>query len=89
MFAETVAGGFSIVLSIFFEKVSQDVKTIYFSEPVTGLPKPVFHWLPKGLFVSGIVTRSALAVSRSLVASRPAFQTHGRRETKDSGVSKR
>ena len=67
----------------------KDVKTVYFSEPVTGLPKPVFYWLPKGLFVSGIVTRSALAVSRSLVASRPAFQTHERRETKDSGVSKR
>ena len=46
--------------------------------------------------VSGIIVtgRSALAISRSLVASRrpwPACQTHGRRrrETKDSGVSKR
>ena len=44
--------------------------------------------------VSGIIVtgRSALAISRSLVASRrpwPAYQTHGRRrrETKDSGVS--
>jgi len=42
--------------------------------------------------VSGIIVtgRSALAISRSLVASRrlwPAYQTHGRRrsETKDSG----
>jgi len=26
-----------------------DVKTVYFSEPVTGLPKPVFYRLPKGL----------------------------------------
>jgi len=46
--------------------------------------------------VSGIIVtgRSALAISRSLVAlwrPWPAFQTHGRRrrETKDSGVSKR
>ena len=45
--------------------------------------------------VSGIVTgRSTLAISRSVVASRRpwlAYQTHGRRrrETKDSGVSKR
>jgi len=44
--------------------------------------------------VSGIIVtgRSALAISRALVASQrpwPAFQTHGRRETKDSGVSKR
>jgi len=48
--------------------------------------------------VSGIIVTgrsgSALAISRSLVASRrpwPAFQMHGRRrrETKDSGISKR
>ena len=44
--------------------------------------------------VSGIIvtSRSELAISQSLVASRrPAFQAHGRRrrETKDSGVSKR
>ena len=46
--------------------------------------------------VSGIIVtgRSALAISRSLVASRRpllAYQTHGRRrsETKESGVSKR
>jgi len=29
--------------------LSRDVKTVYFSEPVTGLPKPVFYRLPKGL----------------------------------------
>ena len=28
---------------------TRDVKTVYFSEPVTGLPKPVFYQLPKGL----------------------------------------
>jgi len=43
--------------------------------------------------VSGIIVtgRSALAISRSLVASRPTYQTHGRRRSgaKDSGVSKR
>jgi len=27
---------------------SRDVKTVYFSEPVTGLPKPVFYRLPTG-----------------------------------------
>jgi len=27
----------------------RDVNTVYFSEPVTGLPKPVFYRLPKGL----------------------------------------
>ena len=76
----------------------RDVKTVYFSEPVTGLPKPVFYRLPvtKRPIVSGIIVtgRSALAISRSLVASRrpwPTYQTHGRRrrETNDSGVSKR
>ena len=30
-----------------------DVKTVYFSEPVTGLPKPVFYRLPKGLLWAG------------------------------------
>ena len=25
---------------------SRDVKTVYFSKPVTGLPKPVFYRLP-------------------------------------------
>ena len=65
----------------------RDVKTVYFSEPVT-----VF--LPvtgSGIIVTG---RSALAISRSLVASRrpwPTYQTHGRRRSgaRDSGVSKR
>jgi len=28
--------------------LTRDVKTVYFSEPVTGLPKPVFYRLPKG-----------------------------------------
>ena len=28
---------------------NRDVKTVYFSKPVTGLPKPVFYRLPKGL----------------------------------------
>jgi len=27
----------------------RDVKTVYFSKPVTGLPKPVFNRLPNGL----------------------------------------
>ena len=78
--------------------VSRDVKTVYFSKPVNGLPKPVFYRLPvtERLIVGGIIVtgRSALAISRSLVDSRRpwlAYQTHGRRrsETKDSGVSKR
>ena len=76
----------------------RDVKTVYFSEPVTGLPKPVFYRLPvtERPIVSGIIVtgRSALAISRSLVASGrtwPTYQTHGRRRSgaKDSGVSKR
>jgi len=74
----------------------RDVKTVYFSEPVTGLPKPVFLPVTERPIVSGIIvtSRSALAISRSFVASRwpwPTFQMHGRRrsETKDSGVSKR
>ena len=76
---------------------ARDVKTVYFSEPVTGLPKPVFNRLPvtERPIVSGIIVTgsSALAISRSLVASRrpwPPYQTHGRRRgAKDSGVSKR
>jgi len=74
----------------------RDVKTVYFSEPVTGLPKPVFLPVTERPIVSGIIVtgRSALAISRSLVASRrpwPTYQTHWhrRRETQDSGVSKR
>ena len=78
--------------------ISRDVKTVYFSKPVTGLPKPVFYRLPvtERPIVSGIIVtgRSAFAISRSLVASRwpwLAYQMHGRRrsEIKDSGVSKR
>jgi len=74
----------------------RDVKTVYFSEPVTGLPKPVFLPVTERPIVSGIIVtgRSALAISQSLVASRrpwPTYQTHGRRRSgaKDSGVSKR
>ena len=73
-----------------------DVKTVYFLEPVAGLPELVFLPATERPIVSGIIVtgRTALAISRSLVASRqpwPAYQTHGRqrRETKDSGVSKR
>jgi len=69
--------------------VSKDVKTVYFSDPVTGFLQVTERPVVSGIIVTG---RSALAISRSLVASRrpwPAFQMHGRRETKDSGVSKR
>jgi len=34
---------------IFIVIYFRDVKTVYFSKPVTGLPKPVFYRLPKGL----------------------------------------
>ena len=48
----------------------RDVKTVYFSEPVTGLPKPVFYRLPvtEKPIVSGIIVtgRSALAISLSV-----------------------
>ena len=90
---ETVSGS-----GISWAVCNRDVKTVYFSKPVTGLPKPVFYRLPvtERPIVSGIIVtgRSALAISRSLVASRRpwlAYQTDGRRrsETKDSGVSKR
>ena len=75
-------------------KTARDVTTVYFTKPVTGLLKPVFLPVTERPIVSGIIVtgRSALAISRSLVASRrpwPAFQTHGHCETKDSGVSKR
>jgi len=33
--------------------LNRDVKTVYFSKPVTGLPKPVFYRLPKGLLWAG------------------------------------
>jgi len=61
---------------------SRDVKTVYFSEPVTSLPKTGFLPVTKRPIVSRIIVtgRSALAISRSLVASRrpwPAYQTHG------------
>jgi len=35
--------------SKFYSVTIRDVKTVYFSKPVTGLPKPVFYRLPKGL----------------------------------------
>jgi len=40
-----LTGGVLAWLSVW----SRDVKTVYFSKPVTGLPKPVFYRLPKGL----------------------------------------
>jgi len=69
----------------------RDVKTVYFSEPVTGFLPVTERPIVSRIIVTG---HSALAISRSLVASRrpwPTYQTHGRRrnETKDSGVSKR
>jgi len=36
-------------LLVFMVIAARDVKTVYFSEPVTGLLKPVFYRLPKGL----------------------------------------
>ena len=69
--------------------VSKDVKTVYFSDPVTGFLPVTERPVVSGIIVTG---RSVLAISRSLVASRrpwPTFQMRGRRETKDSGVSKR
>jgi len=48
----------------------RDVKTVYFSEPVTGLPKPVFYRLPKGLLWAGQlspVARRLLSVDRLLL----------------------
>ena len=80
---------------------SRDVKTVYFSEPVTGLPKPVFYRLPvtERPIVSVIIVngRSALAISLSvdhllLHGGRGPHTRHtGRRRSgaKDSGVSKR
>jgi len=47
-----------------------DVKTVYFSEPVTGLPKPVFYRLPKGLLRAGYLSPVAprlLSVDRLLL----------------------
>ena len=39
----------------------RDVKTVYFSKPVTGLPKPVFYRLPKGLLWADNCHRSLCA----------------------------
>ena len=36
--------------ALLLEIFTRYVKTVYFSEPVTGLPKPVFYRLPKGLW---------------------------------------
>jgi len=55
---------------MFSNIIARDVKTVYFSEPVTGLPKPVFYRLPvtERPIVSGIIVngRSALAISLSV-----------------------
>jgi len=73
-----------------------DVKTVYFFGTGSRFARTGFLPATERPIVSGIIVtgRTALAISRSLVASRqpwPAYQTHGRqrRETKDSGVSKR
>ena len=68
---------------LFFGTGNRIAETVFL--PVTERP------IVSRIIVTG---RSALAISRSLVASRrpwPTYQTHGRRrrETKDSGVSKR
>jgi len=50
--------------------LTRDVKTVYFSEPVTGLPKPVFYRLPKGLLWVGWLSPVAprlLSVDRLLL----------------------
>ena len=39
----------NIIFEHFVGLSGRDVKTVYFSEPVTGLPKLVFYRLPKGL----------------------------------------
>ena len=73
--------------------------SIFFLDPEKGisrLPRIETDRTDNRPTVSGIIVtgRSALAISRSLVASWrpwPTCQTHGRRchETKDNGVSKR
>ena len=70
---------------------TRDVKTVYFSEPVTGLPKPAFYRLPKGLLCHRSLGACYQSIACCFTAAVAAFQTHGRlrRETKDSGVSKR
>jgi len=59
-----------MVLFIATASAIRDVKTVYFLEPVTGLPKPVFYQLPvtERPIVSGIIVtgHSALAISLSV-----------------------
>ena len=71
--------------SIFFDLGKEISRLTRIETDTTARNRPI---------VSGIIVtcRSALAISRSLVASQrpwPAYQTHGRRrhETKDIGVS--
>jgi len=74
---------------------NRDVKTVYFSEPVTSLLKPVFTGYRMAYCERDNCHQSFRACYQSIAccftAAVPAFQTHGRlhRETKDSGVSKR
>jgi len=59
----------------------RDVKTVYFSKPVTSFLPVTERPIVSGIIVTG---RSTLAISRSLVASRRpwlAFQTHERPAT--------
>ena len=51
---------------------SRDVKTVYFSEPVTGFLPVTERPIVSRIIVTG---RSALAISRLLVASRRFFFT--------------
>ena len=39
-------GYVSQFFNLFLTVIVRDVKTVYFSKPVTGLPKPVFYRLP-------------------------------------------
>jgi len=72
-----------------------DVKTVYFSEPVTGLPKPVFTGYRKAYCERDNCHRSLSACYQSIACcftaavALSAYQMHERRKTKDSGVSKR
>ena len=51
-----------MVLFIATASAIRDVKTVYFLEPVTGLPKPVFYQLPvtERPIVSGIIVTGHL-----------------------------
>ena len=75
--------------------ISRDVKTVYFFGTGNQFAETGFLPVTERPIVSGIIVtgRSALAISRSLVASRRPVaripDALGRRETKDSGVSKR